>query len=146
MRRLLPFAFAVPMALTLAAPAAAQPAPAPGALLAQENAVWQAIADRKYDVFAAYLARDYVGVYPDGFKDAAQEVAAIRGVTLVRFQIDDFVVRSVDANDIIVTYRIDLSGAEQGHDIAGRFNISSYWHRNGRQWRVELHTETQIAP
>jgi hypothetical protein len=145
MRRLHPFAFAVPMALALAAPGAAQPAPSPGALLAQENAVWQAVADHRYDSFTAALARNYVGVYPDGFKDAAQELAAIRGISLVRFQIDDFVVRSVDANDVVVTYRIDVSGTEQGHDIAGRFNISSYWHRFGRQWRIELHSETPIA-
>jgi hypothetical protein len=142
MRRLLPFAFAV----LAATPAVGQPAPSPSALLAQENAVWQAVADHRYDAFAAYLARDYVGVYPDGFKDAAQELAAIRGISLVRFQISDFVARGVDANDVVVTYRIDLSGTEQGHDIAGRFNISSYWHRAGRQWRVELHTETQITP
>jgi hypothetical protein len=140
MRRLLPFAFAI----LAAAPAAAQPAPS--ALLAQENAVWQAVADHRIETFAAFLGRDYVGVYPDGFKDAAQEVAAVREIDLVRFQISDFVVRSVDANDVVVTYRIDLSGSEQGHDIAGRYNLSSYWHRTGRQWRVQLHSETQITP
>jgi hypothetical protein len=142
MRRLLPFAFAA----LAAAPAAAQPAPTPSDLLAQENAVWQAVADQRLDAFAAFLARDYVGVYPDGFKDAAQEVAAVRGITLARFQISDFVVRTVDANDVVVTYRIDGSGTNQGHDFAGRFNISSYWHRTGRQWRVALHTEAPIAP
>jgi len=142
MGRILPFT----LAAFLAAPAAAQTAPSPSALLAQENAVWQAVADHKFDAFAGYLARDYVGVYPDGFKDAAQEVAAIRGVTLSAFQISDFVVRSVDANDVVVTYRIDLSGSEGGHAVAGRYNISSYWHRSGRQWRVELHSETQVTP
>jgi hypothetical protein len=142
MRRLLPFV----LAALAAAPAAAQPAPSPSTLLAQENSVWQAIADQRFDAFAAFLARDYVGVYPDGFKDAAQEVAAIRGITLARFQISDFVVRSVDPNDVVVTYRVDGSGTDQGHDFAGRYNISSYWHRAGRQWHVVLHTETQITP
>jgi hypothetical protein len=142
MRRLLPFAFAA----LAAAPAAAQPAPTPSALLAQENAVWQAVADHRFDAFAAFLARDYVGVYPDGFKDTAQEVAAIRGIALAGFQISDFVVRPVDASDVVVTYRIDLSGTDRGHEVAGRYNISSYWHRTGRQWRVQLHSETQIMP
>jgi hypothetical protein len=142
MGRILPFT----LAALLAAPAAAQTAPSPSALLAQENAVWQAVADHQFEAFAAYLARDYVGVYPDGFKDAAQEVAAIRGISLARFQISDFVVRSVDANDVVVTYRIDLSASAGGQAIGGRYNISSYWHRTGRQWHVELHSETQIAP
>jgi hypothetical protein len=142
MRRLLPFAFAI----AAAAPAAAQPVPSPGALLAQENAVWQAIADHRPETFAAFLARDYVGVYPDGFKNAAQEVAAIRAINLVRFQISDFVVRSVDPNDVVVTYRIDASGSDDGHEFAGRFNIASYWHRTGRQWRAALHSQTPVLP
>ena len=142
MRRLLPIAFAA----FASAPAAAQSAPTPSALLAQENAVWQAIADHRIDTFAAFLARDYVAVYPDGFKNAAQEVAAVRGISLVRFQISAFVIRSVDPNDVVVTYRIDASGTDSGHEFAGRFNIASYWHRTGRQWRAALHSQTQIMP
>ena len=146
MHRLLPFAFAAPIALTLAAPAAAQPVPSPGVLLAQENSVWQAIADHRPDTFAAFLARDYVGVYPDGFKTAAQEVEAISELSLVRFQISDFAARTVDPNDVVVTYRIDASGTQGGQEFSGRFNISSYWHRTGRQWHAVLHTQSQIMP
>lgn len=142
MHRLLPFA----LAACAAAPAAAQPGPTTAALFAQENAIWQAVADHRYDAFAASLGRDYVGVYADGVKDAAQELAAIHGITLARFQINDFVVRNVDPNDVVVTYRIDVSGTDAGHDFAGRYNTSSYWHRSGRQWRVQLHSESQIAP
>jgi hypothetical protein len=146
MRRLLPLALAAASASMFAMPAAAQPAPSPNALLAQENEVWQAVADQRLDAFAAFLARDYAGVYPDGIKDIAQEVAAVRGITLARFQISDFVVRGIDANNLVVTYRIDGSGTQQGQAFAGRYNIASYWHRTGRQWRVQLHSETPILP
>ena len=142
MRRLVPFA----LIAFAAAPAAAQPAPSTAALLAQESAVWQAVADHRYDRFAGYLDRDYVGVYADGFKTGAGEVDAIRQMTLTRCQIIDFVVRSVDANNLVVTYRIDVSGTAAGHDFGGHYNSSSYWHRTGRQWRVQLHSETQITP
>jgi len=141
MRRLLPFAFAV----LAAAPAAAQPVPSPGALATQENAVWQAIADHKYDAFAAFLARDYVGVYGAAIRNAAQEVEDIRALNLVRFQISEFVARTIDANDVVVTYQVDISGNAQGHDFASRFNVASYWHRAGRQWRVQLHSQVQIG-
>ena len=140
MRRILPFTAAV----LLAAPAAAQ-TPAPSALLAQENAVWQAIVDHKPEVFAGFLDRDYVGVYAFGFRTAAQETDDIRTINLVRFQISNFVVRGVDANDLVVTYQVDISGNAQGHDFAGRYNVASYWHRTGRQWRVQLHSQTQIG-
>lgn len=142
MRRLVPFA----LVALAAAPAAAQPAPSTATLLAQENAVWQAVADHRFDRFTLYLDRDYVGVYPDGFKTVAAEVEGIRQMTLTRFQISDFVVRAVDANNLVVTYRIDVSGNAAGHDFGGRYNNSSYWHRAGRQWRVQLHSETPIAP
>jgi len=140
MRRILPFTAAA----LLAAPAAAQ-TPAPSALLAQETAVWQAIVDHKPDIFAGFLDRDYVGVYGFGFRTAAQEVDDTRQINLVRFQISDFVVRGVDANDLVVTYQVDISGNAQGHDFAGRYNVASYWHRAGRQWRVQLHSQTQIG-
>ena len=141
MRRLLPFAFAI----LAAAPAAAQPAPSPGALAAQENAVWQAIADHKYDAFAAFLDRDYVGVYGEAVRNVAQEVADIRAINLARFQISDFVARGIDANNVVVTYQVDISGTAQGRDFAGRYNVASYWHRAGRQWRVQLHSQVQIG-
>ena len=141
MRRLLPFAFAI----LAAEPAAAQPAPSPGALAAQENAVWQAIADHKFDAFAAFLDRDYVGVYGEAVRNVAQEVADIRAISLARFQISDFVARGIDANNVVVTYQVDMSGSVQGQNFAGRFNVASYWHRNGRQWRVQLHSQVQIG-
>ena len=141
MRRLLPFAFAI----IAATPAAAQTGPSPGALAAQENAVWQAIADHRPDTFAAFLARDYVGVYPEGFRNVAQEIEDIRALNLTRFQISDFVARNVDANNVVVTYQVDMSGNTGGQNFAGRFNTVSYWHRTGRQWRVHLHSQAPIG-
>jgi hypothetical protein len=134
------------LAAFAAAPVGAQSTPSVGALLAQENAVWQAVADHRLDAFAGFLERDYVGVYADGFKNAAEEVESIRGISLARFQISDFVARGVDANNLVVTYRIDVSGTAQGQNFAGRYNISSYWHRTGRQWHAQLHTQSEIAP
>jgi hypothetical protein len=141
MRRLFPIA----VAMIFATPAAAQTVPSPGALAAQENSVWQAIADHRPDNFAAFLERDYVGVYEDGFKTVAQEVEDVRALNLTRFQISDFVARTVDANNVVVTYQVDMSGSVQGQNFAGRFNVASYWHRNGRQWRVRLHSQTPIG-
>ena len=141
MRRLLPIAFAI----IAAAPATAQTGPSPGALAAQENAVWQSIADHRPEAFAAYLGRDYVGVYPEGTRNAAQEIEDIRALNLTRFQISEFVSRTVDANNVVVTYQVDMSGSAQGQNFAGRFNVASYWHRNGRQWRVLLHSQAQIG-
>src|SRR4051794_35754181 len=141
MRRLLIFAFFI----LAAAPAAAQPGPSPGALATQENAVWQAIADHRPDTFAAFLERDYVGVYPEGFRTAAQEVEDVRALNLTRFQISDFVARNVDANNVVVTYQVDMSGNAQGQNFAARFNVASYWHRTGRQWRVQLHSQAPIG-
>ena len=137
--------FPIVVAAALAAPAAAQNVPAPSALLAQENAVWQAIVDHKYDAFAGFLGRDYVGVYAAGFRDAAQDVADIRSADLARFQISNFVVRGIDSSNLLVTYQVDVSGSAQGHAFASRFNAVSYWHRSGREWRVQLHSQAQIG-
>jgi hypothetical protein len=145
MRRPLSLALAASLALGLAAPAVAQSLPSPGALAAQENAVWQAIADHRFDTFAAFLDRDYVGVYGGAIRNAAEDVADIRTISLTRFQISDFVVRGVDANNVVVTYQVDVSGSARGRDFAGRYDVASYWHRNGRQWHVQLHSQAAIG-
>ena len=142
MRRLLPFAFTV----LAAAPAAAQPAPSPGALLAQENAVWQAIADHQYDAFAAYLARDYVGVYADGFgtppRRSPRSGRSISSASRSAISWSAASTRTTSSSPIGSTF----PAPHEGHEFAGRYNIASYWHRTGRQWRVQLHSQIQSGP
>jgi hypothetical protein len=143
-----PFACLAGTALLLTPlPAAAQPAsPAVADALAREQAVWQAVKDHRLDDFAAAMAPSYLGLYPDGPRTVAADVAQIRQVDLRSFEISAFQLLPVDPETLAVTYRIDVAG--QAHDTAfsGRYWVSSVWHRIGGKWRAILHSQVQAAP
>jgi hypothetical protein len=113
--------------------------------LGREKAVWQAVKDQKLDDFAAAMAPDYVGLYPDGPRTVAVDVAGIKDVTLHDFEISFFDVRPIDPDTIATTYRIDISGQVHGTAFTGRYWVASVWHREGGKWRAVLHTQTPAA-
>jgi hypothetical protein len=142
------FASLAGVALLLAPlPAIAQSA-FPGTMeaLGREKAVWQAVKDQKLDDFAAAMAPNYIGLYPDGPRTVAADVAQIKGVALHDFEISFFDVRPIDPDTIIDTYRIDVSGQVHGTAFTGRYWVASVWHREGGKWRAALHTEALAAP
>jgi hypothetical protein len=113
--------------------------------LDREKAIWQAVKDRKFDDFTAAMAPDYVGLYPDGPRTIAADVAQIKGVALHDFEISFFVVHPIDPETLAATYRIDVSGQVGGAAFTGRYWVSSVWHLDGGKWRAVLHTETLAA-
>jgi hypothetical protein len=128
-------------------PAAAQPAsPDTAGALAREKAIWQAVKDHRLDDFTAAMAPSYVGLYPDGQRTVAADVAQIRQVDLRDFEISAFQVLPIDPETIAATYRIDVAGQVHNTAFTGRYWVSSVWHRIGGTWRAILHTEAQAAP
>ena len=113
--------------------------------LGREKAVWQAVKDQKLDDFAAAMAPDYVGLYPEGRRTVAADVAGIKDVALHDFEISFFDARPVDPDTIATTYRIDISGQAHGTAFTGRYWVASVWHREGDKWRAVLHTQTTAA-
>ena len=114
--------------------------------LGREKAVWQAVKDQKLDDFAAMMAPNYVGLYPDGPRTVAPDVAQIKNVALHDFELSFFDARPIDPDTIAATYRIDVSGQVHGTAFTGRYWVSSVWHREGGTWRAVLHTQTLAAP
>jgi hypothetical protein len=142
------FALLAAGALLLAPIAAAGQPASPAAIdaLAREKAIWQAVKDHRLDDFAATMAPSYVGLYPDGPRTIAADVAQIRPVLLREFEISAFQALPIDPETIAATYRIDVAGQAQGTAFAGRYWVSSVWHRIDGKWRAVLHTETPAAP
>jgi hypothetical protein len=142
------FACLAATCLLLAPPAAtAHPAsPATADALAREQAVWQAVKDHRLDDFAAAMAPSYVGLYPDGPRTLAADVAQIRQVDLKSFEISAFQLLPVDPETLAVTYRIDVAGQVHDTGFTGRYWVSSVWHRIDGKWRAILHSQAQAAP
>jgi hypothetical protein len=92
------------------------------------------------------MAPSYIGLYPDGQRTVAGDVAQIRQADLHDFNISFFRILPIDPETLAAIYRIDVAGQVQGSGFTGRYRVSSIWHRIDGSWRAMLHTETQAAP
>lgn len=106
-----------------------------------ETSVWQAFKDKNGNAFGAMFAPTYVGVYTDGTYNVARELQAMKDTKLQSFKINDFSTRMIDADDVLMTYTVDLKGTEGKQDISGKYNAASVWHRANNKWLGVYHTE-----
>jgi len=110
---------------------------------ARENAVWQAIQDKKFDTFAAALDKSFVAVYADGVHTRDAEIAAVRQVDQRSFRLTDLVIHPLDAQTTLLTYKAAFTADAAGADISGTYWASSLWRKTAGRWRTVFHTEVK---
>ena len=108
---------------------------------AREASVWQAFKDKRAAAFTAQLAPNFVALYEDGTKSRADEVRSLRATTLNSFRFRNFSSRAIDAEDMLLTYMVDVQGTYGKDDISGSYWASSVWHRGGGRWVAVYHSE-----
>ena len=109
--------------------------------LQKETSVWQAFKDKKSDVFGAMFAPAYIGLYEDGLATKAKELDNLKKSNLASFKIDKFDSRTIDPDDMLMTYDVDVKGTMGKQDVSGKYHAASLWHRTGKAWLAVYHTE-----
>lgn len=127
---------AILSAFTLA-PVAAQAATP----LEKETSIWQAFKNKDAKAFGGMLAPDFVAQYEDGTFNRAHELDSLKNSTLDSFKISNFASRMIDADDMLMTYVVDVKGKSGKDDISGKYQAGSVWHRSGSTWLGVYHTE-----
>jgi hypothetical protein len=119
-------------------------APEKEALMAKENAAWQAFKDKKADDFKKVVHADVVGVYAEGLSDMKKELADMQKSDVKSFAISDYKVVAVGADTLISTYTVTLVSTYEGKDSSGTFNSGSVWKKEKGGWMAIFHTN--VAP
>ena len=109
--------------------------------LQKETSVWQAFKDKNAKAFSAMLSPNYVGLYDDGVYSRAKELDSLKNAKLESFKLSSFVSRMIDADDMLMTYVVDVKGMMAKTDISGKYQAASVWHRTGNSWLGVYHTE-----
>lgn len=109
--------------------------------LQKETSVWQAFKDKKADAFGAMLAPNFVALYDEGAVNRAHELDSLKNSKLDSFKFNNFASRMIDDNDMLMTYVVEVKGKTGKDDISGRYQASSVWHRNGKNWVAVYHSE-----
>lgn len=141
MKKYLSYAIAALFATTLVALAS----PDAAMIEAKEKAAWQAFKEKKADDFKKVVDHDYIGVYPQGISDLAQEIADMQKWDMKSFTISDFKAHS-DEKDVMVTnYKVTLAGTYDGKDAGGVYNAGSVWKMENGAWMAIFHTNVLQA-
>jgi hypothetical protein len=109
--------------------------------LQKETSIWQAFKDKDAKAFSAMLAPNYVGLYDDGTYSRAKELDSLKNAKLESFRLSSFASRMIDADDMLMTYVVDVKGMMGKTDISGKYQAASVWHRTRKDWLGVYHTE-----
>src|SRR6266581_8440451 len=85
-------------------------APDKDALMAKENAAWQAFKDKKSDDFKKVVHADFRGVYAEGVSNMQKELDDMKKWEMKSFAISDYNVVSVGAGTMMSTYKVTIEG------------------------------------
>jgi hypothetical protein len=131
-------AFFATVAISLAAPDKA-------AVMAKEQAAWQAFKDKNADGFKKVVHADFRGVYAEGISDIQKDLDDMKKWDMKSFTISDFNIVSVGENTIMSTYKVVVEGTYDGKDSSGTFNAGSVWKMKKGEWQAIFHTNVKQA-
>ena len=131
------------LAAALAATSATANAAGPEQL---EKDTWIAFKTNDVTRIRSLFAPDFVGLYPDGTHDLAKELESLKHVAIKQYRFVDFKSRTIDRDDVLLTYAADLDAAVDGKAVSERLWMASLWHRHGSHWRCAYHTEMKAKP
>lgn len=113
---------------------AGEPGPDP---IANEKMVWDTFKNRSYDVFASYLASDFMEVEPDGVFDKAGSVKALSSMDVAKFQLSDWKALKFDNDAALVTYVVTAPGPKPEKEYH-----STIWVNRDGKWLGLFHQGT----
>ena len=119
--------------------------PGKEAMLAKENAAWQAFKDKKGDDFKKVVDHDFRGVYAEGISDMAKEMSDMQKWDMKSFSISDYNILSDEKDVIVSTYKVTLQGTFDGKDASGTYYAGSVWKMENGKWLAIFHTNAKEA-
>lgn len=124
------------VAVLTAAPAVAAPTPEQ-----LEIETWQAFTAGRSAEFKSMLSPDFIGLYADGTHNLAQELQATKGVHILNYRLNDLTSRTIDRDNVLVTYTADVTHLAEGKPASTRLQVATLWHRTNGKWLTLYHTE-----
>jgi len=112
--------------------------------MSREQGVWDSVKAKQWDKFKEVLHPDYVGVYADGCRSAAQEVTATQGVNIQSIQIEEARIAQEGQTTEVVSYRAIVKGSASGQEFSGAYNMLSIWVRVNSGWKMIAHSEAAV--
>jgi len=106
-----------------------------------EIETWRAFTAGRSAEFRSLLSPEFIGVYADGTHNLAQELQATKGVHILNYRLNDLTSRTIDRDNVLVTYSVDVTHLADGKPASTRLQVATLWHRTNGKWLTLYHTE-----
>ncbi len=120
-------------------------APDKDAIMAKENAAWQAFKDKNADDFKKVVDHDMLGVYAESISDMKKEMDDMQKWDMKSFAISDYKSHSDEKDVVVSTYKVTLEGTFDGKDGSGVYNAGTVWKQENGKWLAIFHTNVKAA-
>ena len=119
-------------------------APDKDAMMAKENAAWQAFKDKNAADFKKVVDKDFRGVYAEGISDMEKELSDMQKWHMESFTISDYTAFSDEKDVMVTTYTVKVEGTFEGKDASGTYNAGSVWKMEKGTWMAIFHTNVKV--
>jgi len=115
-------------------------------LVAMEKQSWVAWQQHDASYFSSLLSDDHIDVGPTGFADKAAVVNAVRGggCTVQSYSVEDFRVRRVADDAMMVMYRASQNTTCNGAAVPSPASVTSVYARRNGRWQNVLFQQTPV--
>jgi hypothetical protein len=117
--------------------------PSKQAILAKENAAWQAYKDKKADDFKKVVDKDVRLIYSDGVGNMQKELAEMPKWDVKSFNITDFDMFSDEKDVVVTTYTVKIDATREGKDMSGTYVAGTVWKQENGNWLAIFHTHVK---
>lgn len=105
-----------------------------------EKIITEAFKNKQVETFKKYLAPEFVGLDPEGFKNVEAELADVPKYDVRDNSFADMKVAFPTGNMALVTYKVTTQSTHNGQETSGTYNVVSVWTKREHKWRLVVHT------
>lgn len=114
-------------------------------LIRQETNFYDSLRDKKMDILPTLFHPDFHGVHSGGYIDRKTEVEGFSFAVLDDYKFSNILVKFPAKNVGVIAYKAYIKGSYRGTDVTGISYHTSTWVKDGKNWKMILHTEVREA-
>lgn len=114
-------------------------------LINYEKQTWELAQRKELDKFAAFIAADFTGTYPDAENvTKSQLMQSLGAITLKSYDLTDFKIKMFTRDSAIITYKAASTVLSGGKETSARVTLIAGWAKCSGKWQIVFYRETPL--
>lgn len=114
-------------------------------LINYEKQTWKLAQLKELDKFAAFIAEDFTGIYPDAENvTKSQLMQSLGAITLKDYELTDFKVKMLTKDAAIVTYKAASTVLTGGNEASAKVALTAGWAKRSGRWQIVFYREAPL--